>query len=98
MYPKKYNDVSGKNSLTALWQYFFSNERNNINADNNRYIFFERLIKMKEKIPFDDNSIVGGAGSNDPMALLIMHKAWREIFDDENARYDNEQENEKGWE
>ncbi len=53
---------------------------------------------MNEKIPFDDNTIIGGTGNNDPMALLIMHKAWREIFDGENVRKDTEQENEKGWE
>lgn len=36
----------------------------------------------EEKIPFEDSSVIGGVGNNDPMALLIMHKAWRDIFDD----------------
>ena len=40
----------------------------------------------EEKIPYDESSVIGTAGSNDSMALLIMHNVWRDIFDDSDEK------------
>lgn len=46
---------------------------------------------MKKTIPFDNADINDATIPQDPMSLLIMRKAYREVFEDENEENENEE-------
>lgn len=53
---------------------------------------------MNEKIPINGNDGFWETDNNDQVALLLMHKAWKDAFGNENSNKENMQETQEGRE